>query len=449
MYAVALSLSAATTAGTVGFPFFQMGSLNIGIPIQAFGVIVAAGVLIGASLLRRYGEWHGISDDHIRGLTGWITITGFLGAHWLDTLAYEPAKLKETIEVWPPSHWPVLIRIWDGISSYGGFVGGAIGFAIFVWWKRLPARLMADTAIVGLLPAFSIGRIGCSVVSDHIGAAVDPNKWYAMFAMDYPRNLPMPVIQDLVRDIPKNKDILVEFVTRHFIPIKAWNLGLIELLYLIPVNALILWLAFRPKKRMPAGFLIVLTGILYAPVRFFLDYLRPEGSDPRHFGLTFAQWASFLAFGASVYVAIRMLKNGKAAEVVTPTSREAQERLRVILKDSDDDKQADAEKASSKKPAVAVTDKPDDDDDHDVESIKPVKPAPPEVALTEPSMAALSKDIMKKPQPPADAPSVVVAPEAAKPVAAAPKPAAAGPKPGAKKPGQGKGGGGGNKNKKR
>ena len=60
-------------------------------------MIVAAGVLIGAALLRRYAEWHGISDDHIRGLLGWITITGFIGAHWLDTFAYEPQKLHEAI----------------------------------------------------------------------------------------------------------------------------------------------------------------------------------------------------------------------------------------------------------------------------------------------------------------------------------------------------------------
>ena len=115
--------------------------------------------------------------------------------------------------------------------------------------------------------------------------------------------------------------------------ILAWNLGLIEFLYLIPVNALLLWFAFRPTKRMPAGFVTVLAGVLYAPVRFFLDYLRPESSDPRHLGLTFAQWASLLAFGAAVVVAARILKNGKAAETVAPTSGEAQEKLRVILKD--------------------------------------------------------------------------------------------------------------------
>jgi hypothetical protein len=92
---------------------------------------------------------------------------------------------------------------------------------------------------------------------------------------------------------------------------------------------------------MPAGFVAVLTGILYAPVRFFLDFLRPETSDPRYVGLTFAQWASILAFGVSVFVAGRLLRNGKPAEMIAPTSREAQDKLRVVLKETEEAEEAE------------------------------------------------------------------------------------------------------------
>src|SRR5215470_17683172 len=119
MYGVAFAASSAAA-----IPFFYRGELiNVGLPIQAFGVIVAAGVLIGAGLLRRYAEWHGVSDELIRKLTGWIVISGFLGAHILDVIMYEPQKFDEDIASWPPSMWPAIIRVWDGISSYGGFVG--------------------------------------------------------------------------------------------------------------------------------------------------------------------------------------------------------------------------------------------------------------------------------------------------------------------------------------
>src|SRR5262249_46659919 len=273
-------LSAGITAAS-GLPYFHLGALDIGIPIQWFGMIVAAGVLIGATPLRRYAEWHGVSDEHIRGLLTWVMIAGFLGAHEFDVVAYNWAHINDAGNATPagwwflpdwlwPSNWHLVFRVWKGISSYGGFIGGSIGFALYVWWKRLPVRLMADVTIVGLLPAFSIGRIGCTVVSDHIGAAVDASQGYAFLPMDYPRHLNLA---HLAEHYPGTSEY-----------IRAWNLGLIEFLYLVPVNILILWLAFRPKskKRPNAGLLTVLTGVLYAPVRFGLDFLRPEETDPRY-----------------------------------------------------------------------------------------------------------------------------------------------------------------------
>ena len=299
---------------------FHLGSLDfLPVPIQSFGIIVAVGVVIGAALLRRYAEWHGVSDEHIRGITGWIMIPGFIGAHLFDVIAYQWQDVQND---------PLLIiELWKGISSYGGFIGGGLGWAFYVWWKRLPPRLMSDIAIVGLLPAFSIGRIGCTVVSDHIGAAVAPDKWYSFLAINYPTSEGFGPIEKLAHAHP-------EIV--HNGAVLAWNLGLIEFLYLVPVNALVLWLAFRPKKRINAGLVPVLTGMLYAPVRFFLDFLRPDDTDPRYLYLTFAQWASFLCFGAAAYLAFKVWKSGEPAEIVAPTSGEAQRKLKSLLKEQDD-----------------------------------------------------------------------------------------------------------------
>jgi phosphatidylglycerol:prolipoprotein diacylglycerol transferase len=346
MHALALLTSGAVAAvaAVAGLPYFHIGALDLGIPIQGFGMIVAIGVLVGAAPLRRYAEWHGVSDDHIRGLLTWVMVAGFLGAHEFDVIAYQWDRIGEATMAQPagwwflpagmwPSNWPLVLRIWDGISSYGGFIGGGIGFALYVWWKRLPVRLFADVTIVGLLPAFTIGRIACTVVSDHIGAAVDPSRWYAFLAMDYPRKLNLA---HLAETYPGTSEF-----------IRAWNLGLVEFLYLVPINILVLYLAFRPSKRMPAGFVTVLTGVLYAPVRFFLDFLRPEDTDPRYLDLTFAQWSSILAFGLAIYAANRILKTGAAAEPVTRTSREAQERLKIILREDEEaQKKQDVDKRS-------------------------------------------------------------------------------------------------------
>jgi phosphatidylglycerol---prolipoprotein diacylglyceryl transferase len=344
MYALALTLGTA-------IPFFRLGELDAGIPIQAFGVIVAIGVLIGAGVLRRYAEWHGVSDDHIRGITGWAVATGFIGAHVFDVLAYQwDDFVKDPI---------LMLQLWKGISSYGGFLGGAMGFFFYVWWKRLPPRLMADVTIVGLLVAFSIGRIACTVVSDHVGAAVDPDAWYAALAMDYPRHLN---ISHLSEHYPG---------TSHYI--RAWNLGFLELLYLIPVNAFVLWYAFRSSKRPNAGMVTVLTGVLYAPVRFFIDFLRFSETDPRYFGLTFAQWASMLAFGGAVALAIKIARGGQPAETIAKSSGDAQRELKRIMTEAADskakkggDKTTSAstkvtKAAKDDKPASAKDDKPAND----------------------------------------------------------------------------------------
>jgi phosphatidylglycerol---prolipoprotein diacylglyceryl transferase len=392
MYALALLMSAATTAATTGLPYFQLGALDIGLPIQAFGIIVASGLVIGAIPLRRYAEWHGVGDEHIRGLMTWVIVTGFIGAHVFDVVAYEWDRLDEVASATPPgwwflpdgawpSNWPLILRLWDGISSYGGFVGGALGFAVYVWWKRLPPRLFADITIIGLLPAFSIGRIGCTVVSDHIGAAVDPDAWYAFIAQDYPRRLNLAHLAEMY---PGTSEY-----------IRAWNLGLLEALYLLPVNILVLWLAFRPSKRQAAGFVTVLTGVLYAPVRFFLDFLRLEDSDPRYLGMTFAQWCSIVAFGVSIYVAMRIRKTGAPEKTVAPTSREAQAQLRIILREDDDtsarqeaDKKAEAER---KKAEIARLRAERDREDAEFEAAERAKAALADrqkVAVEDPAVGA-------------------------------------------------------------
>lgn len=349
MYALALALG-----GASALPYFHLGSLDVGLPIQSFGVIVAIGVLLGAGILRRYAEWHGVSDDHIRGITGWVTVAGFIGAHVFDVLFYQWDDFVKD-----PA---LIVMLWKGISSYGGFLGGAFGWWFYTWWKRLDMRLMADVTVIGLLVAFSIGRIGCTVVSDHVGTIVDPHKWYAFLAMEYPR---VKNVGGLAEQYPGTSPI-----------IHAWNLGLLEFLYLVPVNLFMLWYAFRPTKRPNAGMITALTGMLYAPVRFLLDFLRfNPNADPRYFGLTFAQWVSILAFGAAVALVIRIAKKGAPAETVGRTAGEVQRKLKLILKEDDKGSDAPATQAKKPEPAKPAAPAEDDDDEEDDELAKEAEAA--------------------------------------------------------------------------
>lgn len=277
----------------MALPFFSLPTLDIGIPLQPFGIIVATGVLIGAEILRRYGFRHNIEDDDIRSLTMWVIVTGFLGAHVLDILMYEQDRLAAEGPI-------LLLKMWDGISSYGGFVGGISGLLFWIWWKRMTPGLLCDTATIGLLPAFSIGRIGCTIVHDHIGRATTSS-----LGVDYPRG------ELIARGV-------YDELGGHGTIIRAHNLAMYELAYLIPVNIFVLWLAFQKKRRLPAGLIAAVTGLLYAPVRFFLEYWRLNTSDPRYAGFTFAQWCSIVFVMSAAYGTYWLWKNGTPA----PTAEE-------------------------------------------------------------------------------------------------------------------------------
>jgi phosphatidylglycerol:prolipoprotein diacylglycerol transferase len=267
----------------MSLPYFEPPSLPIRIPIHIFGVIVAVGVTVGAAVMHRYARRVGESEADARRVVAWVAATGFIGAHVFDVLFYRPGDAV--------ANPLTLLAIWTSISSYGGFVGGALGFAYITWRRRLAPARWADITMVGLLVAFSIGRAGCSVVHDHIGAETS-----SFIGIDYPREALAEhgVLGEMHSDAPI---------------IRAHNLGLEELLYLIPVNVLVLWLAFR--RRPPKGAIAALAAALYAPVRFGMEHWRLTSTDPLYGGLTFAQWCSIavfivaLAFGARIAFARR------------------------------------------------------------------------------------------------------------------------------------------------
>jgi phosphatidylglycerol:prolipoprotein diacylglycerol transferase len=279
-----------------GVPFFTLRTANFPLRVEPFGTIVVAGVFAGAYLLRRYAARHGIDADEARNLTLWIVFPGAIGAHVFEVLIYEGQQMD--------ADPLLLLKLWAGISSYGGFLGGAIGYALYVWRKRLPAGVVADAVMIGLLVAFSIGRIGCTIIHDHVGSVT--SFW---MGTDYPRS-------ELA-----NRHLLSEFPGAGEI-VRAHNLGLYELLFLVPLNALILALAFRSERPLPAGSIAALVTLVYAPVRFLLEYLRLDVSDPRYAGLTFAQWCSLLTFAAASSAAVVLWRHAKSARLTGELARQ-------------------------------------------------------------------------------------------------------------------------------
>lgn len=241
-------------------PYYEIPAIPLGpVSLQPFGILVAIGVLLGAWVGRKRAAQLGIDENPIRTLTGYLLVFGFLGAHWFDALFYNWDRLVE--------HPLLFFKVWDGISSYGGFLGAAVGFAAFCKVHKVHRPLAyADITISGTLLGFTFGRLGCTLVYDHPG---QPTDWWT--GMEYPFG------SLRVHGIAPGEHL--------------HNLGFYEFVFLVVLGLVILAIT-RVGRRMPVGFIPGFVALNYGVVRFFLDYLRYTSTDPRYAGLTFAQWVS-------------------------------------------------------------------------------------------------------------------------------------------------------------
>ena len=238
-------------------PYFTQPSLPLGpISIHAFGVLVALGILGGMRLIRQRASALGMDAVLAERLTMWILLGGFASAHLFDRLVYYPADAL--------AHPLSLLRFWDGLSSFGGFLGAMVAAAIFVHRAHLGVQKWPYLDLIAYaLPAgWFFGRTGCFLAYDHPG--IETTFFLGQRYSDG--------------------------VVRH-------NLGLYEALYTLPMALLFLWLGRRGRLRSP-GFFAGVMAVIYAPVRFLLDFLRIE--DVRYFHFTPGQYSAvaFLLLGA-------------------------------------------------------------------------------------------------------------------------------------------------------
>jgi phosphatidylglycerol:prolipoprotein diacylglycerol transferase len=263
-------------------PYFTAADKNIG-PIHWFGILVAIAVMLGISLARRRARQLGYSADKLESFISWMLIVGFVSAHALGLILYFPETVLK--EPWR------LLFIWQSIASFPGFLGALIGVLL---WKRYrgqgqPIIAFADLILSVYPIAWVFGRAGCTLVHDHPGKAAFG--LLAFLAVDYPAG------------------------NIHHIPAGPhWNLGLIEMLYSIFMSAVVMLMW---RRRWPVGAYIAATCLLYAPVRFVLDFLRT--ADRHYLGLTPGQYAAMALFLFGLYLVARV--RARAFESATAVAR--------------------------------------------------------------------------------------------------------------------------------
>ena len=253
-------------------PWFESPALPLGpVTIHAFGVLVATGILVGSWLTQKRGVELGLDKERVSQMITTVLVCGFIFAHLFDVFAYKTSGPN-------PSLWQIINPL-NGISSFGGFMGALGG--LFYWCRRnhQPVMPYADSLGYGLAAGWLFGRLGCFTAHDHRGHRTD-----FFLAVKYPGG------------------------ARH-------DLGLDEALWALAVTLLFFVLS---RKKRPLGIYVALLTLLYAPVRFFLDFLRQTdqaGADPRYLGLTPAQYGSIaclVAGAALVWWTVRHAREANA-----------------------------------------------------------------------------------------------------------------------------------------
>ena len=238
-------------------PYFDQPTFVLGpITIHSFGALVAVAIVVGAEVVRRRAVTENLDPRKAQQLVGWVLVCGFVVAHLFERLVDHPREwLADPLSI---------LWIWKSLSSFGGFIGAALG--IWLYLRRHPLAphtwRYLDAIAYAFVFAWIFGRAGCFLAFDH------PGKPTTFFISQFDKT-----------------------------GVPIFNLGLLEALYFVCLAGLF---AALGRTSRPAGFYVALLCLAYAPFRFFADFLRTV--DVRHGGMTPAQWGCLVLVGTGILV---------------------------------------------------------------------------------------------------------------------------------------------------
>jgi len=248
--------------------FFAFREISVGpIIFQVWGVMAAIGFL--AALFISLSKANG---EHIAEKVIWDVMILSLAGMMIG------ARLFYVIS---SGSFSGLFSLQGGFSLYGGLLLGGLFALLYLKRSRQDIGQIFDSLIPGLVMALIFVRIGCLMVSDHIGA---------------PTVLPWAFIYE-------------DGIPRH--PVVLYEITFLSLL-------------FRVLKKKPDGVSGEITlsfCAAYSAFRLVADFLRCSDlsfCDARIYGLTFSQWiAGAMLVTATSILAYIKAKSGSRSPVST------------------------------------------------------------------------------------------------------------------------------------
>ena len=265
------------------FPSPSSGAIHLfGLPIHAYGLMIALGVVAGTWLSGRRLEQAEVGTrDDMSSIAVGAVLAGVLGARLYYIVTDKSQPWKE------PSRW---LKIWNGgLGIPGGLLAGIL-VALWAAHRRgiSPAGLF--TAAAPALPlAQAIGRLG---------------NWWNQELFGRPTTLPWALEIDAAH-LPTGYAVGTTFHPT-FLYEMLWNLALCGVLLLIDKR-----MTLRP------GRLLAVYVVGYATGRFWIEGLRIDPANSGG-GWRLNQWTALIAgLGAVVYLLVDWRRHRNDAPVDT------------------------------------------------------------------------------------------------------------------------------------
>ncbi len=121
--------------------------------VHTYGVLVAAGFLLGLALAARQGRKEGIPPERIIDIGFYVLLSAIVGSRLLFVIVHAGYYLKHPLDV---------LKVWQGgLVFYGGL---CLAVPVALWYIRkhsLDRGMLMDIFAPSIAVGHAIGRLGC------------------------------------------------------------------------------------------------------------------------------------------------------------------------------------------------------------------------------------------------------------------------------------------------